>query len=118
MTRVRTASRKDANHDEIKDCLSKLGWSVLDIFQIPNSADLIVAKNGFTALIECKDGAKSPSRRKLTDGERTFAESWRGYYCIIEGVSDALTFDREVSHFGYPLESVFEDGPIIKKNPA
>lgn len=107
MPKVRTASRKDRNHNEIKDTLSKLGWSVLDIYQIPNSADLIAAKNGFTVLIEVKDGRKPPSSRKLTPGERTFAESWPGYYCVIESVSDALLFDREVSHFGYPMDSVY-----------
>jgi hypothetical protein len=91
-------ARKDANHAEIVACFRKLGWSVLDISQLKNCADIVVARNGITFVIEIKDGTKPPSARKLTDGEQVFKDGWRGHYAIITSIGDALLLNSQ--HFG------------------
>ena len=93
---MKTIARIDRNQPEIVKAFRKLGWTVAHIYQLKNIADLIVAKNGFTALVEVKDGEKPPSQRRLTDGEREFAENWAGVYVVIESLSDVLRFDEEV----------------------
>lgn len=89
----RRAARKDANHNEITDCFFSLGYSVLDISQLKNACDAIVAKGKRTIAIEIKDGTKPPSQRKLSDGETKFKESWNGEWALIESIEDVLKLD-------------------------
>lgn len=84
----RRAAKKDDNHQEIVKAFRKLGWSVLDIAQLKNCADLVVAKNGYTVMCEVKDGAKPPSARKLTIGELKFKQSWNGPYFLVLSADD------------------------------
>ena len=61
----RRAARKDDNHQETVKAFRKLGWSVLDIAQLKNCADLVVAKNGYTVMCEVKDGIKASECQKI-----------------------------------------------------
>jgi len=77
------AKRKDRNHQEIIKAFEDLGWSVLDISDLNNCCDLMVAKCAHTVAIEVKDGLKPPSGRKLTPGEEAFRSRWLGNYKIV-----------------------------------
>lgn len=92
---MRTAARKDDNHNEIKDCFSSLGWSVLDVAQLKKCCDLFVSKKGETVAVEIKDGNKPPSQRKLTSGEQTFKDTWNGNWRLVESIDDVLQINRE-----------------------
>ncbi len=99
---MRRAARVDANHSEIKACFLKLGYSVKDVFQIPNFCDLAISKNNRTFLIEVKDSTKPPSKRKLTPGEQEFHAAWEDEVYIIKSLEDVVAFDksvREMAHF-------------------
>lgn len=85
---MRRAARIDDNHGEIVKAFRQAGCSVKPVHTLKNFVDLIVAKNGVNVLIEVKDGKKSPSRRKLTDGEKEFQEGWKGLICLVESVDD------------------------------
>lgn len=81
----------DANHAEIAAAFRQLGYSVADTSRLGSGfPDLVVAKAGRTVLVEVKDGAKPPSKRKLTKDEQTFADAWRGEYRVVESVDDVL----------------------------
>jgi hypothetical protein len=41
-------------------------------------------------MLEIKDGAKSPSRRKLTPAEADFHAEWSEHVAIVETVEQAL----------------------------
>jgi hypothetical protein len=41
-------------------------------------------------LIEIKDGAKSASRKRLTDDEAKWHQTWRGQVAVVESVEQAL----------------------------
>ena len=84
----RRAARKDDNHQVIVKAFRGLGWSVLDTAQLKNCVDLVVAKDGYTVMVEVKDGVKPPSARKLTIGELKFKQSWNGPYFLVLSVDD------------------------------
>ena len=88
---MRTACRKDDNHNEIVAALEKCGWSVLEVYQLPNCCDCFAAKAGRTVAIEIKDKKKPPSRRRLTKGEKDFKDRWKGEWRLIESVDDVLS---------------------------
>ena len=53
--------------------------------------DLLCAYKGVTALLECKDGDKSPSQRKLTTAEQKFFDEWTGgLLVVVNSVEEAL----------------------------
>ena len=86
----RRAAKVDANQSEIVKAFRSLGWYVLIISQLKNCCDIIVSKNGRTIAIEIKDGSKSPSQRKLSEGELKFKNEWQGEYLLIESIDDVL----------------------------
>ena len=93
----RRAAKKDANHNEVTDAFTSLGYSVLDISQLKNCCDAIVAKAGKTIAIEIKDGSKPPSQRKLSEGEIKFRDNWLGRWALIESVEDVLKLHKDLA---------------------
>lgn len=64
---TRYAARVDANHRELVMLLRELGAYVIDTSHVGSGfPDCVVGWRGKWTLVEFKDGAKSPSRRKLT----------------------------------------------------
>jgi hypothetical protein len=51
--------------------------------------DLLVGFRGRNVLLEVKDGAKPPSRRKLTDDEADWHRDWRGQVDVVESKEEA-----------------------------
>lgn len=84
------AARKDGNHAEIVGYFRKFGCSVLDISQLKNCGDLVVAKNFKTVIVEIKDDAQPKSKQKLTTGEEAFAAGWKGIYMVVTNLSDVI----------------------------
>ncbi len=88
---IRFAARKDANQDEIVKTLRKVGALVhiLNQGQIP---DLLVGFRRKLFLLECKDGNKVPSARKLRAGQQAFADVWSDFPVFkVESIDDALS---------------------------
>jgi hypothetical protein len=88
---ARRAARRDGNHQSLGDHLRKLGWSVLDLADAGDGVpDYAVAKDGWACLIECKDGSKPPSARKLTPKEQAVKDNWQGPYIVALSGEDAI----------------------------
>lgn len=85
----RRAPRRDANEPAIIAALEAIGASVTQL-DAPGVPDLLVGWRGRTFCIEVKDGAKSPSRRKLTPDQRRWALRWRGHRAVCLSPNDAL----------------------------
>ena len=66
---TRYALRTDANQTAVVSALEAAGATV-EIIGLP--VDLLIGINGRFAFLECKDGAKSPSRRKKTKVQEAF----------------------------------------------
>ena len=88
---MRYANRIDANQNKIVDALRKAGAVVRIISQGDGIPDLLVGYNGFTILMEVKDGDKVPSARKLTEAEQKFFDEWDGgMLVVVNSVEEAL----------------------------
>ena len=91
---MRRAAKVDDNHKSIVQTFRACGWEVLDISQLKNCCDLFVSKAGHTIAIEIKDGSKSPSRWKLTEGEEAFRLRWKGRYEVVLSDEDVLRISK------------------------
>ena len=85
-----TRARIDANHADIVATLRALGASVQSLASVGDGCpDLVVGWRGRNVLLEIKDGAKSPSRRRLTADERRWHASWSGEVAVVATVEQA-----------------------------
>ncbi len=88
---MRRAAKIDANQNEIVKTIRKIGATVLITSQLKNCFDILVGCNGINYIMEIKDGSLPPSKKRLTDGELKFKESWNGgEYYIVESVEQAI----------------------------
>jgi hypothetical protein len=79
VTSVRRRGRVDDNHAAIVGLLRGCGCSVFSTAGVGDGfPDLVVGFHDVTHLIEIKDGLKPPSKRRLTDDERAWHETWQG----------------------------------------
>ena len=95
--RTNFGHRKDGNHNGIAQAFRDRGFSVRDTHTIGDGfPDMVVAKHGQNILIEIKDPGKPPSKRKLTRDEVVFSETWKGWYEIVETLSDVNVVEIKV----------------------
>ena len=88
---MRRAAKVDENQSEIVAALRKAGCSVTPTHQAGSGfPDLVVGRIGKTYLLECKDGSKPPSKRKLTDDQVRWHGKWLGHKAVVCNVSEAL----------------------------
>ena len=85
------ARKVDANQSDIVKGLRAIGCSVA----ITSGAgdgfpDLVVGYYGKNFLIEIKDGAKPPSKRKLTPEQEQFHIDWRGQIAVVKTLDEAI----------------------------
>ena len=90
------AKRQDANHREIVEALEAYGCLVQTLHTVGDGCpDLVIGINGRLGFVEIKDGAKSPSSRKLTEDQIKFWNRWMGYpMCIVTDIEGALRFAK------------------------
>lgn len=93
---MRRRARTDSNHAEIVEALRRAGCTVQSLAAIGDGTpDLLVGYDGRNLLVEVKDGAKSPSRRRLTPDERTWHAAWAGQVAVASTIDEALAVIRE-----------------------
>jgi hypothetical protein len=91
---MRRAARRDANEGDIIKAMRAEG-AYVKVINDEGLFDLLVSYRGETLLIECKDGAKPPSARRLTDAEQKFHDEWPGSdLYIVNSVEEAIALLR------------------------
>lgn len=91
---MRRAARRDANEGDIIKAMREAG-AYVKVINDEGLFDLLVSYRGETLLIECKDGAKPPSARRLTESEQKFHDEWPGSdLYIVNSVEEALALLR------------------------
>lgn len=95
---MRRAAKVDANQTEIVKAFRELGCSVAITSHLGKGfPDMVVGIMGrHNLLVEVKDGAKPPSKRKLTPDEQEFKDNWTGQYCVVESIEDVHRLVNEV----------------------
>ena len=93
---MRRAAKIDANHRDIVTVLRAYGASVQTLAAVGQGVpDLLVGYQGRNYLVEVKDGNKSPSRRRLTDDQEAWRETWRGELpYVVRDREDAMAMLR------------------------
>lgn len=103
---MRTAAKKDANHNDITSFARAVGAVVQDTHQLKNAFDAIFAYRGETYIVEIKNPEYIPKKKTretmLTDGEldcaRMFAAVNVPYY-IISTTDELLeTFEGSIEY--------------------
>ena len=84
--------RKDANHNEIVDAMTKVGAYVIDMSHVGKGfPDLIVGFQSKTILMEIKNRKTSYGRKGLNKNQLEWKEQWLGGpYCIVDSPEAAL----------------------------
>lgn len=91
MPRVRQAARTDSNQDELVKTIRALGASFFSTTAIAGQLDGVVGCAGIDIRVEIKDGAKPPSRRRLTEDEQKVFDEWRGRTpVILQSIDDVI----------------------------
>lgn len=87
---VRRAAKVDANQGEVVEALRAIGVHVHVTSDMGHGfPDLVTYKPGHgVRLVEVKDGAKVPSKRKLTKDQCEFARDFP--VDVVESVAEAL----------------------------
>ncbi len=89
---MRLRAKVDDNQAEIVKALREAGCSVQSLAAIGKGCPDILAcnrRNGLF-LIEIKDGAKSASRRQLTDDQVLWHQAWVGPVYVVTSAAEAL----------------------------
>jgi len=90
---TRYAKRVDDNHKEVVEGI-RAALPEATVCDLSGSGkgvpDLLVGYAGRNFLLEIKDGAKSPSRRDLTDAQKTFHCRWQGQVAIATSAAGAI----------------------------
>ena len=89
---MRRRAKVDANQSEIVDALRKTGATVQSLATVGSGVpDLLVGRGGQTYLLEVKDGRRVPSERRLTEDERGWHSTWRGFpVSVVNSTEEAL----------------------------
>lgn len=92
---MRRAARTDSNQKEIVDALRDIGASVHPTHMVGQGfPDIVVGYQGENYLIEIKDGAKPPSKRKLTPDEERWHSEWLGTVSVANDINEAIEIVR------------------------
>ena len=91
---MRTACRKDRNHNAISTVFRQFGFTVINTSAFSGKMlDLVVYIGDYHfQFIEVKDGSKPPSARKLTDDEVAFMRTHHGHCTVIESEEQAKNY--------------------------
>lgn len=88
---MRRFGKLDANQHEVVSALRAAGATVQSLASVGGGCpDLLVGHRGTNWLLEVKDGSKPPARRRLTDAEQRWADSWQGQWHAVESSGEAL----------------------------
>ena len=94
------ARRTDTTHAEIRDGLRTAGFFVADTSGVGNGfPDLVISRNGFMALVECKTRRHTGKRARQTAldrlgaAQKTFRDDWKGPPVIVAYSLEAVLFD-------------------------
>lgn len=92
MKKVKLKAKTDGNHSKLlKQIRCIPGVSVFSTHRVGQGfVDAVIGYRKKNFLLEIKDPAQPPSKRKLTPDEVKFHESWNGQVSVVETIDDVL----------------------------
>lgn len=90
------APKVDGNQGEIVRILRVAGYSVQVLNRVKDGCpDLLVGCYGLNVLLEVKDPAQEPRKRRLTEPEAKWHRNWPGQVAVVETPEEALRVIRD-----------------------
>ena len=87
----RRAAKVDSNQKEIVAALRGAGATVQHLHTVGQGCpDILVGYRSRNYLMEIKDGAKPPSKQKLTPDEEEWHAAWKGDVQVVRNAGEAL----------------------------
>ena len=87
----RRAAKIDGNQYDIVDALIAAGASVQTLANVGfGCPDLLIGYRGINFLIEIKDPAQAPNKRRFNSHQKTWHALWKGKAHLVETVDQAL----------------------------
>lgn len=91
------AAKVDANQAEVVQAFRSMGCSVQCLHTMGGGVpDLLVAIKGINLLVEVKDGAKPPSKQKLTQDQIDWHCQWRAPVYIVNSIAQAVDLIQKI----------------------
>lgn len=88
---MRRAARTDGNQTAIASALLAAGCSVHSLAAVGDGLpDLLVGVERSNILLECKDPAQPPSKRRFTAAQKKWHAEWKGTAHVVETIEQAL----------------------------
>lgn len=88
---MRRAGQIDGNQPGMVKALRRMGFSVQPLSAVGNGVpDLLVGSRDRNVLLELKDPAQDPCKRKLTPAQAIWHRDWRGQKAVVETLEQAL----------------------------
>lgn len=87
---MRRSAKVDGNHRLIVKHLEQIGCSVQSLAASGKGVpDLLVGRRAINVLLEVKDPAQVPSKRKLTEDQVEWHLKWKGQVAVVETPEEA-----------------------------
>lgn len=87
----RSACRVDSNQAEIVCALRAIGVSVQPLHSVGQGCpDLLAGCAGVNVLLEVKDSAQPPSKRRLSSDESLWHSEWKGQVSVVSNITEAI----------------------------
>ena len=87
------ARRIDNTQRQLVSELRQAGFTVRYLFRLNDDGpDLLIGRNGLDAQVECKTPTSRTGRIVVSDGQRTFADGWKGSPVIVASTLDQVLF--------------------------
>jgi len=83
--------------------LRRFGFTVLDLSKVGEDCpDAAIGRNGITSLLEVKTPRGLIGSYRISEGQKEFAQSWRGSEIIYGHKAESVTreFIKLAKHFG------------------
>jgi hypothetical protein len=89
---MREAAKVDANAKAIDAALLALGATVAKTDGVGSGfPDRVIGFRGMNFLLEYKDGAKPPSKRRLNPHQEKWHKAWVGQVAVVNNPDEAVT---------------------------
>lgn len=104
---ARRAAKTDANQSDIIKVFEQLGVSVEDTSGAHNGfTDIVVGYKGITVLVEIKNSANVPSKRRLTDDQVKVHDRFQGAITVVETQEQAIALVERMREAAYRIAGI------------
>lgn len=85
---MRTAAKKDDNHNKIVQFFKVCGWAIVDVSELKIGCHLFVSRAFETVAIKIDSDL-------MEKEEALMAQNWNGHYRVVSTINDIMDINQE-----------------------